>query len=92
MYSSGDLEKEIVPKLLQVYTKHFKNVVSTSLPANIESTTADPDLPHSASLPTDPSLSTVEMHISASSDLDLPIAHQKGKRSYTQYLISKCFL
>jgi len=54
MPSSEDLEKEIVPKLLQLYTKHSKDVVSISLPADLESTTTDHDPPHSASLPTNP--------------------------------------
>jgi len=31
MYSSDTLEKDIVLKPLQMYTKHFKNVVSTLL-------------------------------------------------------------
>ena len=51
--------------------------------ADPESTTIDHDPPHFTTLLTDPPLLTVEMDISASSDLDLPIAHQKGKQSCT---------
>jgi len=88
MSSSGDLEKDIVRKLLQVYTKCFKDVVSTSLRADLESITTNLDPPHSASLPTDPSLSTAEMDTSASFDLNLPIAHRKGKRPCILHPIS----
>ena len=62
-----------------MYTKHFKDVVSTSLPADSESTAVDPDPSHFASLSIFHSLSTVEMDASVSFDLDLPIANQKGK-------------
>ena len=61
MPSFGDLEKEIVPKPLQVYTKCFKNVVSASLTAHPEFIVADLDPPYFASLPTDPPLPNVEM-------------------------------
>ena len=41
--SFGHLEKEIIPKPLQVYTKHSKDVVFTSLSTNPKSTVADHD-------------------------------------------------
>ena len=65
--SFEDLKKEIESKSLQVYTKYFKNVVSTLLSAHPESSVVDPDFLHFVSLPT------------ALSDLDIPIAHRKGK-------------
>ena len=67
MPSSGDLEKKIVPKLLQMFMIHPKNVISISFRADPESTADDPD-PHSVSLPTDLLLRTVEMDTSASSN------------------------
>jgi len=51
MPSSGDLEKEIVPKPSSVFTRCPKNVVSTSLPADLESTPADLDPSHSTCSP-----------------------------------------
>jgi len=47
MPSSEDLDKEIVPKPLQVFTRRSKNVVSTSLSVDLKSRVAGPD-PHSA--------------------------------------------
>ena len=88
MPSFGNLEEKILPKPLQAHTKHSKDVVSTSFPMDSESTAVDLDPPHFASLSTDPPLPTVKMNIATSSDLDLPIAHRKGKRSCTQHLIS----
>ena len=41
--------REIVPKLLHVYTRRSNDVLYSSLPANLESTTADPNPPHSLS-------------------------------------------
>ena len=79
MHGLGDLEKEFIPKSLQVYTRCFKDVVSTTLLVDPESIVAYPDPPHYASLPTDHLLPTVEMDTSTSSDLDVPIARQKGK-------------
>ena len=76
-----------MPKPLQVYTKRSKDVIFTSLRTDPESIVANPDPHHSASLPTYPPL-TIQMNISASSDLDLRIAHQKGKQSCTQHPIS----
>ena len=75
MPSSENLEKEIIPKSLQVFTRCPKNVVSTSLPTDSESTVIDPGLPNSISLPTAPLLSTVETDTSVSLDFDFPIVH-----------------
>ena len=86
MHSSENLKKEVVPKLLQMYTKHSKNMVFTSLPPDPESIAADPDPPYFGSLPTDSLLPTIEKDTSTSSDLNLPITHQKGKRFCTQIL------
>ena len=80
MPSSEDLEKEIAPKPLQMYTKCSQDVVSTSLPTDPESITVDPDTSYCAFLPTDPPLSTIEIDTLASSDLNFSIAHQKGQR------------
>jgi len=65
-----------------------KNVISISFRVDPESTSDYPD-PHSTSQSAAPPLSIVEMDISVSSDLNLPIAHGKDKRSGTQHLISK---
>ena len=70
----------------KVYTKCSKNVIFTSLPADLESTSADPDISHSTSLPTDPLFFTVQMD--TSSNLYLSIAHRKSKQSCTQHPIS----
>ena len=43
MPSSGDLEKEIVPKPLQVFIRRSKNLIFISLHVDPESITADPD-------------------------------------------------
>ena len=77
------MEKDSVPKPLQVYTKRFKDVVSTSLHVDPESTVTDSDPPHSTSLPTDPLLFTLEMDTSASYDLDFLIAHRKACTQHT---------
>ena len=73
------LKKVIVSKSLQMYIKHSKIMVSTSLLTDSESTAVDSDPPYSISLPTVPWFSTVEMDTSASLDLDHPIAHWKDK-------------
>ena len=70
-----------------MYTRHFKDEDSTPLLVDLESTAVDSDPPYSSSLPTDPSLPIVGIDICASSDLNLPIAHRKSKRSCTQHLI-----
>ena len=56
MPSFGCLEKEIVSKLLHLYTKRSKNVISTSLPAD-----SDPSFGY---LPIAPPLPTIEMDTS----------------------------
>ena len=61
MPSSEDMEKEIVSKLSQVFTRCPRNMLSTSLPTDLESTAAAPDPPHFVSLHVAPSLPTVEM-------------------------------
>jgi len=83
MPSSGDLGKEIVFKLLQVYTKRSNNVIFTSLFAYPKFIAADFNPFHSVSLSTALLLRTVEMDTSALLDLELPIAHRKSKRSCT---------
>ena len=70
-----------------MYTKCSKNVIFTSLPADPESTSADPDISHSTSLSTDPLFFTVQMDTS-SFNLHLSIAHRKSKQSCTQHPIS----
>jgi len=75
MPSFVDLKKEIVPNPLKVYTRCFKDMVSISHSVDPEFTITDPNPPHSASLPIDLILFTVEKNTSPSSDLDLPIAH-----------------
>ena len=69
-----------------MYIRRSQNVVSTSLSAYLVSVTADLG-PHSASLPTDRSLSIVEIDTFAPSDFDLPIALQKNKQSSTIHSI-----
>ena len=61
MPCSENLKKEIVSKSKHVYTKRFKDVVSTSLLANPESIIVAHDPPRSAYVPTDSPLLTVEM-------------------------------
>jgi len=65
--------------LVQVYTRRFKNVVSTSLRVDLEFIALDHDLLHFASLATDPPLPTIMIDTSAYSNLDLFIAYRKGK-------------
>ena len=80
MPNFGDLEKKIVSKSLQMYTKYFKDVVSTFSMLIL--------ILLILLMLTDPPLFTIEMDTFASFDLDLFIAYRNGKRSYTQHAIS----
>ena len=66
---------------------NVSSTVFTSLPANPESITAGLDPPHYVYLPTAPPLPTVEMNNFAPSNLNLSIAHRKGKRYCAQHSI-----
>jgi len=72
MPSSGSLEKDIAPKLLQVYIKRYKDV---SVLHSLLIQSLQLLIMILLIVPIDPPLPTVEMDTSASSDFDLPIAH-----------------
>ena len=74
-----------------MYARCSKDVVLTSLPADLEFLTDDPDSPDSSSLSTDPPLPTIEMDIFAYSDLDLLIAHLNGNDLLLSILFSEMF-
>ena len=81
MRMSSNQEKETVPKPWHVFIRRSKTVAHASLPVDLILAAIGPVPLNSNHLCTDSLLSTIEPDNFGPSDLDLPIALRKSKRS-----------